>query len=65
MTAQEKPPGIEQVACEVCLKEVPKSEAMVAEATDYVLHFCGLDCYAKWQAGEEKAKRAGAGAGPK
>lgn len=65
MTAQGKPPGIEQVACGVCLKEVPKSEAMVAEATDYVLHFCGLDCYAKWQAGEEKAKQAGGGAGSK
>ena len=65
MTAQGKPPGIEQVACEVCMKEIPKSEAMVAEATDYVLHFCGLDCYSKWKAGDEKSKQAGGGAGSK
>lgn len=38
-----------QVACEVCLKEVPLSEAIVPEASDYFAHFCGLDCYAKWK----------------
>jgi len=47
------------------LKEIPKSEAMVAEATDYVLHFCGLDCYSKWKVGEEKSKQAGGSAGSK
>jgi hypothetical protein len=24
------------------------------EATDYILHFCGLDCYAKWRKQEQK-----------
>jgi len=38
-----------QVECEVCLKEIPQSEAKVAEANDYVMHFCGLDCYDKWR----------------
>jgi len=38
------------VSCEMCLKEVPRSEASVPEATDYVLYFCGLDCYQKWRA---------------
>ena len=38
-----------QVKCEVCLKEVPKSAAKIAEAQDYVMHFCGLDCYEKWE----------------
>ena len=37
------------VACEICLKEVPRSEATVREATDYVAYFCGLDCYEKWK----------------
>jgi len=37
------------VACEVCIKEVPISEAKSEEAADYVLHFCGLDCYTKWK----------------
>lgn len=38
----------EQVSCEICLKEIPASEAQNAEASDYVAHFCGLDCYDKW-----------------
>lgn len=36
------------VPCAQCLKEVPVSEAKVAEAVDYVGYFCGLECYAKW-----------------
>lgn len=37
------------VPCDVCLREVPLSEAVVPEAADYVCHFCGLDCFAKWK----------------
>ena len=37
------------IACEICRKEVPLSEAKVPEAADYVAHFCGLECYAVWQ----------------
>lgn len=40
----------ERVSCEVCLKEIPKSEAAMAEARDYVAYFCGLDCYQIWMA---------------
>jgi hypothetical protein len=36
------------VPCARCRKEVPVSEAKVAEAVDYIIHFCGLECYAKW-----------------
>lgn len=39
----------ELIACQICLKEVPQSEAKIAEAQDYVMHFCGLDCYQQWQ----------------
>jgi hypothetical protein len=49
MTTNDKPVDMERVACEICLKEVPISEAVVPEATDYVAHFCGLDCYQKWK----------------
>jgi hypothetical protein len=38
------------VACAICMKEIPLSEAQSEEADDYVRHFCGLDCYAKWRA---------------
>jgi len=37
------------ISCELCLKEVPQSEAKNVEVNDYVVHFCGLDCYDKWQ----------------
>jgi hypothetical protein len=36
------------VPCEVCLKEIPKSEASVPEAVDYFVYFCGPGCYDKW-----------------
>ncbi len=42
-------PLSEQVSCAVCLKEVPKSAAVNFEASDYVAHFCGLECYARWK----------------
>lgn len=45
-----------QVQCEVCLKEVPASETKSAEGRDYVLYFCGTDCYHQWEAGEKKSE---------
>ena len=39
------------VACDVCLREIPQSEADIVEANDYVMYFCGLDCYKKWRTG--------------
>ena len=40
--------GPERVSCDICLKEVPRSESRSPEGSDYVLYFCGLDCYEKW-----------------
>lgn len=37
------------IACEICLKEIPASGAKNEETSDYVFHFCGIDCYAKWK----------------
>lgn len=56
MTTGDKP-VVERVACEICLKEVPISEAAVPEATDYVAYFCGLDCYEKWKSQRGKPDR--------
>ena len=53
---------VEHIACEICLKEVPRSEATVSEATDYVMYFCGLDCYAKWKGERAKPGNKGEGA---
>lgn len=40
---------LERVPCDVCHQVIPLSEALVAEATDYVAFFCGLDCYDRWR----------------
>jgi len=37
------------VACDICLNEIPASAARNCEATEYVIHFCGLECYEKWR----------------
>ncbi len=55
--AKPEPVQVEQVSCGVCLKEVPLSEAIVPEATDYVAHFCGLDCYDKWKSQQAKTDK--------
>lgn len=43
------------VSCELCMKEVPLSEARNFEAEDYVAHFCGIECYAEWKRQSEPA----------
>lgn len=53
MTEKPVPQEPEQVACEVCMKEIPSSLAETMEADDYVHHFCGIDCYQKWQEKKE------------
>lgn len=54
MAETRKPDTDVHVPCEVCMKEIPISEARSEEATDYVVHFCGLECYAKWRQRERK-----------
>lgn len=44
--------------CEVCLKEVPPDAIDVADAQDYVHHFCGLECLDIWRRqGETSGER--------
>jgi hypothetical protein len=41
--------GQEQLlCCEVCLNEIPISEANSEEATEYIMYFYGLECYVQW-----------------
>ena len=49
MNRKQSTEDLELVECEVCLKEIPASEAKNEEASDYVLHFCGLECFDKWR----------------
>jgi hypothetical protein len=37
-----------KVACEICLTQIPHTEAQSMEGDEYVLFFCGLDCYDQW-----------------
>lgn len=53
MSQPEKRFPLETTPCAQCGKEVPLSEAKVAEAVDYVAYFCDLRCYAKWAAQAE------------
>lgn len=48
MTTSDKPVDVERIACKICLKEVLLSKAIVPEATDYFVHFCGIECHQKW-----------------
>lgn len=56
MATSDKPVEPTLVSCKVCLKEVPITEAKIPEATDYVVHFCGLECYQKWKTQDGKPK---------
>jgi hypothetical protein len=56
MAKRNKSVEVEHVACEICLKEVPVTEAIIPEATDYFVHFCGVDCYDKWKRQGAKPK---------
>jgi hypothetical protein len=58
MTKETMPAEAERVFCEVCLKRVPKSAAVMAEAKECVAYFCGSDCYGKWSRQRQPAARA-------
>ncbi|GAB1720252.1 MAG: hypothetical protein NTAFB09_19830 [Nitrosospira sp.] len=53
MREPEQPSDPEMIPCIVRFKEIPVSEVLSEEAVDYVLHFCGLECYAKWKSHED------------
>ena len=55
---------LERIECELCLREVPLSEATSGEATDYVAYFCGLDCYEKWRSQTGSGAADGKQSGP-
>ncbi len=44
-------------SCCVCCKEIPLDAAFTPEGTKYVEHFCGLDCYERFQARAKAADR--------
>ncbi|MGD2073972.1 MAG: DUF3330 domain-containing protein [Gammaproteobacteria bacterium] len=51
-----KPEAPEQVSCEVCRRQLPAAEALRQEAEDYVLWFCGQECFSKWRSTGERGR---------
>ncbi len=47
------------LSCEICLSEIPASVAHSLEGPDYVHHFCGLECYERWQQALSAASNTG------
>jgi len=37
------------VSCHYCRKHLPKDQALQPEAEEYVMYFCGLECYEAWR----------------
>jgi hypothetical protein len=54
MNEYEKHDEPEMVACKICMKEIPVTEAKSSEAQEYAMYFCGLDCYEQWQSGQKE-----------
>jgi len=59
--SENSPEGL--VSCEVCLKEIPRSVARSQEGSDYVLHFCGDNCFVEWQKDQPEAGKPDAQTG--
>ncbi|OJY10840.1 MAG: hypothetical protein BGO99_05750 [Nitrosospira sp. 56-18] len=38
------------INCCVCCKEIPLDAAFTTKSAEFVEHFCGLDCYERFQA---------------
>lgn len=53
MTIRHTLAELERVTCVICLTEVPKSAAASSEAADYVMYFCGIECYEEWRKPEK------------
>jgi len=54
-----KPTGVELVRCEICLKEISKSDSQSEGYRDYVVYFCSPECYEEWT--KEKTEATGGG----
>ena len=44
--------------CEICIEEIPVSEAKNDEASDYVVFLYGLECYKTWSEQERRRSQA-------
>lgn len=47
------PPG---TRCSVCGEDIVPAEARSVELQDYMLYFCGLDCFQKWRDEQQRGE---------
>jgi len=47
--------------CEVCLTEIPHDHVSNGEVDEYVAHYYGLECYARWCEEQCDGSKSGAG----
>jgi len=53
-----RPQEPDLLSCEVCLTQIPADTALNAECDEYVLHFCGIECYRQWRQQSESSEEA-------
>lgn len=51
----ELPDAPAQAQCAVCGAHIVPGQAKSAETQDYMLYFCGLDCYQKWRKEQDES----------
>lgn len=44
-----RPEPPKQVSCEACMRQLIREDAYRSESEDYVLWFCGLNCFETWK----------------
>jgi len=45
-----KPKSAPDVFCEVCLKHVPRIDALMDQTPGHAAYFCSARCYQRWSA---------------
>ena len=56
MTHLPIPDDAESLNCDICTREIPADSMHSSEIDDYVVHYCGIECYEKWKLQQEEAE---------
>ena len=63
MTTNDTVIEIGLLSFEVCMKEVPIDEATNPETADYIVFFCGLECFEQWVSQDARLAMKGVNSG--
>ena len=59
MSEEKEKEGKAALPCDVCLRDIEHDQGQSHEVEDYVYHFCGLECYTKWERQKPAEKEDG------